>query len=296
VERVAPWGSSGTVWFVKNTRKKENAQPAQQQVSASSVSAAEAGTLRSGLDEPEYLPEAFEQLSADFGVLLGKWDLGRLSAEAFAEALAQLVVREEDGTEWTIGARSGQWYRKGYDGAWHPTTPPEDIGVTRYAYTPPQSAARVLMHDVQVLDPIAHVTDVGVPLEVREPHPVVGTTSSNAELPQFRDAGSMFDEHGGWETSFSAVEDQTPVQTWGLDDLISDSTELQQPAGQSEAPLTDESPTRVWSLRDELEGMGSDTNPAPPSATAGDVRTEEDPNEGTGDDPDDLGLPPELFS
>jgi hypothetical protein len=290
------------VWFVKITRKKENAQPAQQQVAASSSSAPDAGTLRSGLDEPEYLPEAFEQLSADFGALLGKWDLGRLSAEAFAEALAKLVVREEDGTEWTIGARSGQWYRKGYDGAWHPTSPPEDIGVTRYAYTPPQNAARALMQEVQVLEPIAHVADVGVPLEAREPHPVVGTTSSNAELPSFRDAGSMFDEHGGWETTFSAVEDPAPTQAWGLDDLLSDGAALQQPAAESKASWADESPTRVWSLRDELEGMGSDSNQAPPS---GQERVEEILSESTNDDPgdgpeddldDDLGLPPELFS
>lgn len=302
---------------MKITRKKENAQPAQQVTPTTFAAAPDAGILRSGLDEPEYLPEAFEQLSADFGALLGKWDVGRLSAEAFAEALAKLVVREEDGTEWTIGARSGQWYRKGYDGAWHPTSPPEDVGVTRYVYASPVSAARVMMEEVQVLEPIARVVDVGVPLDVREPHPVVGVTSSGAALPEFRDAGSMIDEHGGWDTSFSAVSEREPVSTWGLDDLIADEAggdgSFSEPAA-PQAPAGDEPQTRVWSLRDELEGMGSEHTPplvekpvSSDSSWGSDTTlttdawgssetvratSEDEPS----DDDDDLGLPPELFS
>lgn len=299
---------------MKITRKKENAQPVQQ-APASYAAVPDAGTLRSGLDEPEYLPEAFEQLSADFGALLGKWDLGRLSAEAFAEALAKLVVREEDGTEWTIGARSGQWYRKGYDGAWHPTSPPEDIGVTRYVYTPPMTAARVMMEEVQVLEPIAHVADVGVPLDVSAPHPVVGTSSSAAALPAFRDAGSMIDEHGGWDTSFSAVGDREPTSAWGLDDLIDGEPldERGDEAGASQAYASEEPQTRVWSLRDELEGMGSESTPPPaetpaPSGSSWGSDTtlstetwgsnetvRADDEEAAGEPDDDLGLPPEMF-
>jgi hypothetical protein len=263
------------------------------------------GTLRSGLDEPEYLPVPFEELIHDFSILQDRWDRGRISAEAFADALARLVVTDPDNAQWTIGARSGQWYRRGTDGEWIPTPPPEgEAESLDYHYSGNSPHTHAAVEQPPVLNSVEHVSDVGVPVAPQQPWPNVRDDASLNDLPVFESATSVLDEHGSWGTSFAADEapgaessttarsQSSSVPSWGgLSELDDEPTPFAAPPAKPfEAPQPG---TRVWSLRDELDGTGSGlSNAANVDVSATSAAT--DANADT--DTDDLGLPPEFFS
>lgn len=86
------------------------------------------GTLRSELDVEGVLPAQFVALYATFESALGAYQRNELTKIALAEHLRALRCRDSSGVEWTLGASSLQWYRRGESGAWQPATPPS-VGV-----------------------------------------------------------------------------------------------------------------------------------------------------------------------
>lgn len=74
------------------------------------------GTLRSELDGPPQLPSGFALLAAHTQLLLHAYDSGQLDQERLAELLAQQRCFDTVGNCWTIGATTGNWYRRAYDG------------------------------------------------------------------------------------------------------------------------------------------------------------------------------------
>lgn len=87
------------------------------------------GALPSDLDEDQDLPEEFSELIRRHNMLLQAYADGRMSPKLLAEQMAELVVVDEAGSEWTIGAMSGQWYRRVPGGRWSPSPPPVEVVV-----------------------------------------------------------------------------------------------------------------------------------------------------------------------
>lgn len=90
------------------------------------------GTLRSELDEPSILPASFEELVRRATQAKAEYNAHSISKVDYAGLLSKLVISAPDGTEWTIGASSGQWFRRFPDSNWIPTIPPsaEDVGTS----------------------------------------------------------------------------------------------------------------------------------------------------------------------
>lgn len=86
------------------------------------------GILRSDLDEPAELPAAFAALADHIDRLRQQYESGHLTRAAFAAALDVAKYRAPDGTVWTVGADSGQWYRQ-FPGSsvWEQALPPEQV-------------------------------------------------------------------------------------------------------------------------------------------------------------------------
>lgn len=55
-----------------------------------------------------------------------KYVSGEWSLEEYAVGLGKVIVRDTSGGEWTIGATSGEWYRREAGSQWVRTEPPTD--------------------------------------------------------------------------------------------------------------------------------------------------------------------------
>src|SRR5687767_15274169 len=68
------------------------------------------------------LATPFQRAQDEYGRLTAQLDAGRITAAQMTTALDALQV-EHQGAYWSIGERTGRWYR--YDGAaWTEATPP----------------------------------------------------------------------------------------------------------------------------------------------------------------------------
>lgn len=207
-----------------------------------------AGTLRSGLDEPDHLLPAFDELIGKFHETLGRYERGLLSDVELADALSKLWATDTVGTRWTLGARSGQWYFRDATGAWVPATPPAfDPSQLTATSDAPVAPVAPEAPPLDVAEPLPVLTDIGHLLAEEDVWPEVQDTGSAESLPEFSHTTSVIDEHGVWDTSFTTASSN--------DDAAA--------------------PTDSWA---ELAGLAS---------TLGE--------EGPAEDPDGLGLPPELF-
>ncbi len=56
------------------------------------------------------MQDAFQQAEEKFFKLRGKFAAGRISAEEFDAALQELVVQDDEGRVWMLGANTGRWY------------------------------------------------------------------------------------------------------------------------------------------------------------------------------------------
>ena len=65
----------------------------------------------------------FEKAYAAFLPLQAQYKSGRLSEDAFRRQLDRLMIMDEAGTYWMLGADSGRW-RRHQDGVWQPADPP----------------------------------------------------------------------------------------------------------------------------------------------------------------------------
>lgn len=278
------------------------------------------GTLRSELDEPSQLLPAFEKLVTAITHAQADYDRGVLTRQALAERLAELTVVGPDGGEWTLGATTGQWYRRFNNGDWTSALPPEadEDG----AVTPGVPAA----HDPAPFDavaafltaPAAETAGEGPPAEA--PHPAVGRYASTEPLPAVGATEAVaVDDTGVWTSGWdaSAIEGgyrDAPAggadsgDTWGAGlDALFDDDEV--PALLDAA--TGDRSHPAWGGDGEAELSDSDATPAGDAwEPAGWSIPAYDPDGGAAPDEDDdasatdgddrswiegLGLPPELF-
>lgn len=78
------------------------------------------------------LTARFESAEQQFAALKARYDAGELIDADYEAALKQLIIQDETGADWMIGAETGQWYR--YDGQqWVRRDPPR----TEFTGTPP---------------------------------------------------------------------------------------------------------------------------------------------------------------
>jgi hypothetical protein len=96
------------------------------EVSGDLFSEAFLGTLRSPLDRDVPLEGAFAELFARFDALREEFLSGKLDKISFGRLLMDLRVVDDDGVEWTIGATTSRWYKRGgADGnKWNPSPSP----------------------------------------------------------------------------------------------------------------------------------------------------------------------------
>lgn len=84
------------------------------------------GTLRSELDEPAELHPAFAEMATAIDALRRRYEDGEITRLEFAVALNDAKVAQPDGSVWTVGASTQQWYRRfPGSGRWEPALPPE---------------------------------------------------------------------------------------------------------------------------------------------------------------------------
>lgn len=214
-------------------------------------------TLRSDLDEPMRLPRPFLDLVSRFGEAKVRYDRGHLSKEQYAQVLARLVVAWADGTEWTLGATSGVWYRRFPGLPWVAATPPEGSEEEFDAWQ--RETTGDDLWSVAVMGPVAEVRDIGRPVDAADPWPVVTDEASAQELPAFSDASAVIDEHGVWPTVFSAAEDRDTERG-----QVAPTTAL----GAVSAPGVSDDTVRLPGLAELVEDAGETQPTSTPSVEA----------------------------
>lgn len=160
------------------------------------------GTLRSELDEPAQLPEAFVKVASRVAELTTRYDRSELTKRQFAHALSLLRIRCGDGSEWALGVRSGRWYRRFVNGEWTATIPPS-------------AEEQALWGDAEVTDgsvfldaepfPARAGDPVGWGTGSEAPWPSAGTNASGEHLPSPYTPG-VVDEHGVWADTFTTPD------------------------------------------------------------------------------------------
>lgn len=213
------------------------------------------GVLRSELDEPSKLPQAFEMLIEEANRARHQYERAELTKTQLAEVLQGLRVTGPDGTEWTMGATSGRWYRRPQGGTWVPSLPPEDDGEDSFHETGSQVAVSGgEVHDEE--DFMANIdallkgglesfsVDEQVrPTESVSPWPEVTSAPSEVAPVAFEAAqGAVFDEHGSWDTSWDARGEKAEPAAFGdLPDLSAFET----------PPVIDGGGWAAWGVRPE---------------------------------------------
>lgn len=107
-----------------DNQSKRNHRPSKGSNGRESLREAEHGVLRSELDEPEHLPEPFERLIESSSFQRHRFEKGEITKHQLGSELQALRATEADGTEWTLGATSGRWYKRPLGGTWVPAMPP----------------------------------------------------------------------------------------------------------------------------------------------------------------------------
>lgn len=85
------------------------------------------GTLRSEFDTAEELAEGWSALATAAEAVKLAYLRRDLTPEQTAEALAQLRLLDTNGSEWTVGATTGEWYRKNPGGTQWMKAPPPSV-------------------------------------------------------------------------------------------------------------------------------------------------------------------------
>ena len=89
--------------------------------------------------------ERFKQVEAEVARLKDQLAAGRLSEEKFNEQLKNLMVEDDNGDWWMVGASTGGWYR--FDGqGWVQSTPPGSWVQGGSARLVPQLSSKDIIH------------------------------------------------------------------------------------------------------------------------------------------------------
>jgi hypothetical protein len=238
------------------------------------------GTLRSELDEPAVLPAAFADLAARISWLQSEYESGRLTRSAFADALDTAKVGHTDGSLWTVGVSSGQWYRKIPGGrGWEAALPPDgDITTRSQAAAVADEAAPVVPQWMEQSVPLPAVSGPDVVNGdggAGTPWPEVTGAASTTALPSVKSYGfdDLIDDDGVWTSTWDAAvgtAEQNPAAphaVWG--DI---------PTHTGDAPTADDTPTA-----------------ASPGETTGDRRAAK-PEAGSSDADPGWEIPPEFLA
>lgn len=180
------------------------------------------GVLRSELDEPTRLPLAFEMLIEETNRARHAFERGECTKIQLAEIFQQLRVIGPDGTEWTLGATSGRWYRRPVGGTWVPALPPEDDADGNSYVDQSRSEKTKATTDVgdDFLANIDALLSGGVegfgvdePLRATEsvtPWPEVQQDPSDEAPVHYESAASgVIDEHGAWSSQWDAKGEES---------------------------------------------------------------------------------------
>lgn len=171
------------------------------------------GALRSELDEPSRLPSAFEQLIEQAGQARHSFERGALTKIQLASVLQGLRVVAPDGTEWTMGATSGRWYRRPVGGTWVPALPPESEDESNASFSHGGETSHDnddLLANIDAMlrggvDLFDDSYQAAVPTESVSPWPTVQSGPSQAAPVSFQPSpSSVVDEHGAWDASWDA--------------------------------------------------------------------------------------------
>jgi hypothetical protein len=161
--------------------------------------------LRSELDEPAVLLPDFADLAAQVAELMASYDAGHLTRSELATRLDDAKVTHTDGSVWTIGVSSGQWYSK-YVGTenWSAALPPD--GNTEPTLSPVTVSTPSWLAQTPRLAPPAApdtLSGFGTP---SAPWPSVNTRPSGELLPSnASDDGYLLDDDGVWESTWEAA-------------------------------------------------------------------------------------------
>lgn len=175
------------------------------------------GTLRSELDEPSNMPQAFEDLVTQAARAKLAYDNGEMTKAQYAMVLRGLRLVAPDGTEWTTGATSGTWYCRPVGGAWVRSMPPTEDKPSDLPVVP-----RVLPpREVVVPVPAAGVSSG----ESYQPSGFAGTMPTVTQRPSTSnpvtwESTAKVDEHGVWSGEWSAPERSRPSSDEDLLDEI----------------------------------------------------------------------------
>lgn len=217
------------------------------------------GVLRSELDEPAKLPQAFEMLIEEANKARHLFERGEITKVQLAGVMQGLRVTGPDGTEWTMGATSGRWYRRPVGGTWVPSLPPEDTGDISFAERRDAEGSRVDVHNED--DFLANIDEIlrsgidsfGVddhvrPSESVSPWPEVTTQPSEDTPVQYEAAPrAVVDEHGGWDTTWDARGADIESAFGDLPNL----SDLEKPTEQATTPPADGSGWAAWGVKPE---------------------------------------------
>lgn len=87
------------------------------------------GTLRSELDGDIEIDGSFTSLENSFSKVRQAFIQKKIPSQVAAEFFQRLVIKSSDGSEWTLGASTGSWYRREEGASWMQTSPPNGITV-----------------------------------------------------------------------------------------------------------------------------------------------------------------------
>lgn len=183
------------------------------------MSLAHHGFLRSELDEPDDMPEAFEHLVERAAKARHRFEVGDITKLELARILSELRVVGPDGVEWCRGATSGRWYQRPPGGTWIPALPPSASEHGHVAATPTGNS---MPGTARVDDPLSDLDDIDAFLSegysfdseiadaresvapVAELHDVTDQASGEA-LPETRTRTPVIDDAGVWDDTWQAT-------------------------------------------------------------------------------------------
>jgi hypothetical protein len=163
------------------------------------------GTLRSELDEPAVLLPAFSELAARVAELMASYDAGHLTRSALAGELDTAKVTHTDGSVWTIGVSSGQWYRRlSGVGTWEAALPPD--GATTTVDNDLTADGPAWLQDTPRIAPAPAPDTISGFGSPAAPWPDLHAGASGEPLPENRtDDGYLIDDDGVWESNWEAA-------------------------------------------------------------------------------------------
>ncbi len=123
-------------WLKRQEDQKRQQEQEQQAAQASSAQA------RAPSGAPVFQADArFAQVEQEVEKLRQDLAAGKLDEKAFQEKASALMIRDQQGAWWMVGAQSGSWYR--YDGVgWSQATPPGKYLDAAPAILPPSIEMR----------------------------------------------------------------------------------------------------------------------------------------------------------